>query len=86
MLIYADKLALITAGILTVICLIFYFLYTKKENRVDVALQDEIGVIEEPDAIQKEKIDKQYLAWKWATIIVTIIALGMYLVPLIVIR
>ncbi|MEK1359337.1 APC family permease [Limosilactobacillus fermentum] len=83
MLIYADRLALATAGILTIVCLIFYFLYTKKRSGLDVPLQDEIGVVEEPNSVQKAKIDKQYLVWKWATIIVTIIALGMYVVPLV---
>lgn len=85
MLIYADRLALATAGVLTIVCLIFYFLYAKKRSGFDVPLQDEIGVVEEPSSVQKAKIDKQYLIWKWATIIVTIIALGMYVVPLITI-
>ena len=84
MLIYADRLALMTAGILTIACLFFYFSYTKKNRKTNTSLQDESGTIEKPNNIQREKIDKQYLIWKWATIIVTIIVLGMYLVPLII--
>lgn len=82
MLIYADHLALITAGILTIVCLIFYFLYTKKRESIDIDLEKEIGFVEEPNSIEKKKIDKQYLVWKWATIVVTIVALGMYIIPL----
>lgn len=86
MLIYADRLALATAGGLTIVCLIFYFFYTKKRGGLDVPLQDEIGVVKEPNSVQKEKINKQYIVWKWSTIIVTVIVLGMYLVPLFAIR
>lgn len=82
MLIYADRLALATAGVLTIVCLTFYFLYTKKKSRPDVPIQDEIGIVEETSNAQKTKLDNQYLVWKRATIIVTIITLGMYVVPL----
>ncbi|MCH9394801.1 APC family permease [Limosilactobacillus reuteri] len=86
MLVYADRLALVTAGMLTIVCLVFYFLYTRRRGGTDIALDKEIGVVEEPDKFEKEKIDKQYLVWKWVTIAVTVIALVMYLAPLIIIR
>lgn len=83
MLIFADRLALITAGALTIICLVFYFLYTRQRAGHTVALDKEIGFVEEPSKIEKEKIDNQYFVWKSATIIVTIIALVMYIIPFI---
>lgn len=83
MLIYADRLAMLTATILTILCLIFYELYTKKQKKNDCSLIDEIGTVEEPDSIELIKIDKQYTIWKWTTIIVTVIALGIYIIPII---
>ena len=32
MLIFADKMALLTSGIITVACIIFYYLYSHKKN------------------------------------------------------
>lgn len=83
MIVYADHLALITAGILTIGCLIFYFLYTRHRGGTEITLSKEIGFVEEPNKNEKEKINRQYSVWKWATIAVTIIVLGMYIMPLI---
>ena len=74
---------MLTATILTILCLIFYELYTKKQKKNDCSLIDEIGTVEEPDSIELIKIDKQYTIWKWTTIIVTVIALGIYIIPII---
>ena len=84
MLIYADRFALFTAGVLTICCLIFYFLYTriKDENKADLML--EIGLIEQANQSEKVKIDKQYLIWKWVTIVVSVVALGMYIIPFVI--
>lgn len=83
MLMYADQLALLTAAILTIICLLFYELYTKKQKSDALPLEEEIGRIEEPSGFEMAKINNQYAIWKWATIIVTIIVLGIYIVPVI---
>lgn len=83
MLIYADNLALLTAGILTIMCLIFYVLYTKQQPSKDISLEEEIGKIEEPNDIELGEINKQYMIWKVVTIIATIIALGIYVVPVV---
>lgn len=85
LIIYADNLALITAGILTIICLMFYFLYTKKHSGQNTALEKEIGVIEKPTSIEKKKIDREYVLWKTATIVAVVIALGMYIIPLVLV-
>lgn len=83
MLIFADVTALITAGIISVICVVFYYAFTKKHAPALLSVEKEIGVIEEPTAEEKQKMDKEYNIWKWATIIVTVVALGIYLIPMI---
>ena len=82
MLIFADKIALITAGAITLLCLIFYFAFTKKHAPSLVSVEEEIGVIEEPSAEEKTKMDKVYLIWKIVTIVVTVVALGIYFLPM----
>ena len=46
-------------------------------------IEEEIGVIEEPDEKTKAKIDKEYTIWKVCTIVVTCIALGIYIIPMV---
>ena len=84
MLIFADKMALLTSGIITVACIIFYYLYSHKKEFKMPSIEEEIGIIEEPDGETKKKMDKQYNIWKVCTIIVTCIALGIYIIPMIV--
>lgn len=81
MLIFADKMALLTAGIITVICLIFYNIFTKKHVQKLVSIEEEIGVIEEPSVEEKGKMDRQYAVWKVATIVATVLALTIYFIP-----
>lgn len=83
MLIFADKMALLTAGIITIICLIFYNIFTKKHVQKLVSIEEEIGVIEEPSAEEKGKMDRQYAVWKVATIVATVLALVIYFIPII---
>lgn len=82
MLIFADRTALITAGIITVLCLVFYVIFTKKHAPEMLSIEEEIGVIEEPTPEEKAKMDKEYRIWKTATIVVTVIALGIYFIPM----
>lgn len=84
MLIFADKIALLTAAIISVLCLIFYFAFTKKHAPALVSVEEEIGVIEEPTADEKAKMDKTYKIWKIATIVITVIALGIYFIPMLI--
>ena len=81
MLIFADKAALITSGIITVLCVIFYFAYSHRKECVMPTIEEEIGVLEEPSPEEKAKMDKEYNIWKIATIVATIIALGIYIIP-----
>ncbi len=83
MLIFADKTALLTSAVITVVCVIFYYAFTKKREAKLLAIEDEIGIIEEPSKEEKEKLDKEYKIWKIATIIVTVLALGIYLIPIV---
>ena len=84
MLIFADKTALITAGIISVICLIFYATFTRKHAPELLSIEMEIGEIEEPSPEEKKKMDREYTIWKIATIVVTTVALGIYLIPMVI--
>lgn len=83
MLIFADRIALITAGIISAMCLLFYYVFTRKHASKLVSLDEEIGNIEEPSLDEKIKMNKAFNNWKISTIFITIIALGIYFVPMI---
>ena len=83
MLIFADKTALITSGIITIVCLIYYILFCRNKEYHMPSIEDEIGIIEEPDKVTREKMDKEYRIWKICTIVITIIAIGIYAIPMI---
>jgi len=82
MLIFADVTALITAVVLSVACVIFYYIYTIKHKNVIPSLEEEIGEVEEPTAKEIAAMDKEYAIWKWGTIIVTVISLAIYFIPM----
>ena len=84
MLIFADQMALITAGVISVLCVIFYYAFTKRHAPELLSIEEEIGVIEEPSKEEKEKMDREYAIWKYITIAVTVIALGIYFIPMII--
>ena len=82
MLIFADKVALLTAAIIAVVSIIYAAAVTGKHQGEILSIQEEVGVLEEPSAEEKKKLDKEYRIWKYATIVVTVIALGIYFIPL----
>ena len=84
MLMFADKMALITAGIISVLSIIYYYVFTRYHAPELMSIEEEIGIIQEPSKEEKFKMDKEYKIWKYVTIIVTIIALGIYFVPIII--
>lgn len=84
MLIFADKTALITAFIITVVCIIFYFGFTKKNAPEILSIEEEIGVVEEPTAEEKKAMDREYSVWKVITIVVTVLACGIYFLPVLI--
>lgn len=47
MLIFVNKTGILTAGIITVKCIVFYFAFTKKYATKMLCIEEEIGVIEE---------------------------------------
>lgn len=83
MLLFADREALATAALVTGLCILFYYGYTRRHRRPPERIEDEIGDIGEPDAEEKASMDKEYALWKWGTIIASAIALGIYIIPLI---
>ncbi len=83
MLFFADRIALATAGIISVLCIIYWAAVAKRNEKPLPPLEEEIGEMHIPTLEEKEKIDKEYNIWKIGTIVVTIIALGIYFIPMI---
>ncbi len=83
MLIFADRIALLTAGIISIICLIFYYAFTRKHAPELVSVEEEIGIMEEPSVEEKARMDKVYRIWKIVTVAITVTALGIYFLPMI---
>lgn len=83
MLIFADRAALLTALVVSVLCIIYYIAIARKKEFKILSIEEEIGEIDEPTEQEKAKIDKEYNIWKIGTSIVTIVALGIYLIPII---
>jgi APA family basic amino acid/polyamine antiporter len=81
-LVFAERTALFTAGVVTAACILFCFFYSYNKEYHVPSIEDEIGIIEEPDQLTKEKMDKEYRIWKIGTIVVTVIALGIYIIPI----
>lgn len=73
MLIFTNRVALITAGTIGA-----------KYKDEALSIEEEVGVIEEPTTREKAELDRQYMLWKYTTILVTVVALGIYVVPIII--
>lgn len=84
MLIFADRIALITAGIIGVLSVIYAVTIGAKYRDEALSIEEEVRVIEEPTTREKAKLDRQYMLWKYITILVTIVALGIYVFPIII--
>ena len=54
--------------------------FTKRVDGGEVVFDDR-GV-SEPDATEKLALDKEYAGWKYVTAIVTLVALGVYIIPM----
>lgn len=80
---FADRAALLTALVVSVLCIIYYIAIARKKEFKILSIEEEIGEIDEPTEQEKAKIDKEYNIWKIGTSIVTIVALGIYLIPII---
>ena len=83
MLIFADQVALLTSGIVTVLAVLYWALFTRKHEQKIPTIEEEIGEIEEPSKEEKKSMDREYKVWKIGTAIVTVLALGIYVVPII---
>lgn len=83
MLLFADRIALLTALIVTVASIIYWALFTRNHENKLPTIEEEIGEVVEPTPEEKRKIDKEYKIWKTGTIIATIIAIGIYIIPII---
>ena len=75
-------MALLTAAIICVASLVYFFLYTRGHKDVLPSIEAEVGEVDEPTATEKLHIDKEYKLWAWGTAIVTVISLAIYLVPI----
>ncbi|PAB54119.1 amino acid:polyamine antiporter [Lactobacillus johnsonii] len=87
MLLFADQIALMTAVIIVFLSII-YVLFTKENTKKVGAneIAEQVGIIEEPSKYEKKKIDHEYAIWKYTTLVVSIFALAIYLLPIIINR
>ena len=84
MLIFANRAALLTAAIIGVVSVVYAIAVAGKHQGEILSIEEEVGVLEEPTPEEKKKLDHEYNIWKYATIAVTIIAIAIYLVPLLI--
>lgn len=84
MLIFADKAALLTAAIIGIVSVVYAVTVAGKHQGEILSIEEEVGVLEEPTPEEKKSLDHEYNIWKYATIAATVIALGIYLVPLLI--
>lgn len=82
MLLFADRMALITAIIISVLCITYWGIVARNKECAIPNIEDEIGEICEPNREEKEKMDKEYFIWKVCTVTVTVIALSIYIIPI----
>ena len=82
MLIFADQFALLTAVIIAILS-IFYGLLLGKKVSVS-SIEEQVGEIKEPTKDEKVNIDREYKIWKHTTILVSVFALGVYIIPIII--
>lgn len=82
MLIFSDIIALITAGAVSFVCLIFYFMFTRNAGKGIFTLEQQLKYVPEPNDKEKAQINNEYKRWKYATIIATVVALGVYFLPI----
>lgn len=82
MLCFADKIALLTAGVVSILCLLFYIVFTKRAGNGILIVEQDKSAIREPSTEEKSILDHEYAIWKYVTITVTLIALGVYVLPM----
>ncbi len=78
--------ALLTGGLLCILSIIAFaisLLYNKSNISAIYKDDDEVVTIEIPTAEEKYEIDKQYRIYKIATIVIFILALAIYIIPMI---
>ena len=84
MLAFSDWKALVTSGAICVVCVIYWLIFVRKKKCELPTIEEEIGKIDELTIEDQKKEDKKYLIWKIVTIVVTIIAVGIYIIPMII--
>jgi basic amino acid/polyamine antiporter, APA family len=82
MLCFADKIALLTAGIVTILCLAFYIAFTMRAGNGVMIVEQDQNTIKEPSEEEMRMLNREYAVWKYATIVVTLIAIGVYVLPM----
>jgi len=76
---FADPSALLTSGAVTLLSVIYWFAIAKRNIRPLPPIEEEIGSFVEPKPEKMQKLNKQYARWKWATLVVWVFALVIFL-------
>lgn len=83
LMVYVDRAALITGVIITIASVVYYLAFTKKKTTEIGSVENEIGEIEIPTKEEKLALDKEYRVWKIGTVIATVVAFGLYIIPMV---
>lgn len=79
---FADVEAIMTTAAVSLISLIFWFLYSRKRALPLPTLEEEVGTFKEPKEAKMKKLNRQYRIWKTGTVISCIVAVALYLISI----
>lgn len=78
MLCFADKSALITTSVISLVCVAFWFFFSRKKA---VSLPEELYstiAMEEPSAEEKRSMDRQYHIWMAIAVVLCLLAIALF--------
>jgi len=81
---FADKTALLTSAIISVLSVIYWLIFSRKNVRPLPTIEEEVGTFKEPKEQKMKKLNGQYRRWSIAAIAFSCIAVAAFLVPMFV--
>lgn len=84
MLAFSDRIALLTSAGITILCIIYWAIFVRGKIKGLSSIEEEIGNIENILPEEEKKQDRSFIIWLISTIIVTLVAIGIYLIPMII--
>jgi len=79
---FADRSAILTTACITVVSLFYWYLFSRKKALPLPTIEEEVGTFKEPKEAKMKKLNRQYRIWTWIAVISSVVALLIYLIPL----